>query len=59
LQGVEGRDLFGSKEEEVRGRCIKLSNKELHEPYSSPDVMRPSSNKADEMGATCGTQGRE
>jgi hypothetical protein len=59
LHGVEGRDIFGSKVEEVRGWCIKLSKKELHESYSSPDIIGPSSNKADEMGATCGTHGRE
>jgi len=27
--------------------------------YSSPDITRPSSNKADEIGATCGTQGEK
>jgi hypothetical protein len=59
LCGVEGRDIFGSKMEEVRKGCIKLFNKELHGSYSSPDITRPSSNNANKMGVTCGTHGRE
>jgi hypothetical protein len=36
---VLGR-IFETKRDEVRGKCRKLHNKELHNSYSSPDIIR-------------------
>jgi hypothetical protein len=32
--------IFGPKRDEVKGVCIKLHNGELHNLYSSPDIIR-------------------
>jgi hypothetical protein len=32
--------IFGPKRDEVMGECRKLHNKELHNLYSSPDIIR-------------------
>jgi hypothetical protein len=32
--------MFGPKRDEVTGECRKLHNKELHNLYSSPDIIR-------------------
>jgi len=34
------RIIFGSKWDEVTGRWRKLHNEELHELYSSPNIVR-------------------
>jgi hypothetical protein len=34
------RRIFGPKRDEVTGECRKLRNKELHNLYSSPDIIR-------------------
>jgi hypothetical protein len=34
------RRIFGPKRDEVTGECRKLHNGELHNLYSSPDIIR-------------------
>jgi hypothetical protein len=34
------RRIFGPKRDEVTGECRKLHNRELHNLYSSPDIIR-------------------
>jgi hypothetical protein len=34
------RRIFGPKRDEVRGEWRKLHNEELHNLYSSPDIIR-------------------
>jgi hypothetical protein len=34
------RRIFGPKRDEVTGDCRKLHNEELHNLYSSPDIIR-------------------
>jgi hypothetical protein len=34
------RRIFGLKRDEVTGECRKLHNKELHDLYSSPSIIR-------------------
>jgi hypothetical protein len=34
------RRIFGPKRDEVMGECRKLHNRELHNLYSSPDIIR-------------------
>jgi hypothetical protein len=34
------RGIFGTKRDEVRGEWRKLHNGELHNLYSSPDIIR-------------------
>jgi hypothetical protein len=34
------RGIFGLKWDEVTGEWIKLHNRELHNVYSSPDIIR-------------------
>jgi hypothetical protein len=41
----------------VRGEWRKLHSEELHNLYSSPDIIRQV--KENEVGGTCGTHGRE
>jgi hypothetical protein len=50
------RRLFGPKRDEVTGEWRKLHNEELHNLYSSPDIIRQV--KANEVGGACGTHGR-
>jgi hypothetical protein len=50
------RRLFGPKRDEVTGEWRKLHNVELHNLYSSPDII--SQVKANEVGGACGTHGR-
>jgi hypothetical protein len=49
------RKLFGPKRDEVTGDWRKLHNEELHNLYSSPNIIRMI--KADEMGRACNTNG--
>jgi hypothetical protein len=46
--------IFGLKKDEVMGGCRKLHNEELHDLYYFPYKV-----EEDEMGGTCGTDGRE
>jgi hypothetical protein len=48
--------IFGPKKDEVTGEWRKLHNEELHNLYSSPDIIRQV--KANEVGRACGTHGR-
>jgi hypothetical protein len=50
------RRIFGPKRDEVTGEWRKLHNEELHNLYSSPDIIRQV--KANEVGRACGTHGR-
>jgi hypothetical protein len=50
------RRIFGPKGDEVTGEWRKLHNEELHNLYSSPDIIRQV--KANEVGGACGTHGR-
>jgi hypothetical protein len=50
------RIIFGPKRDEVTREWRKLHNEELHNLYSSPDIIRQV--KANEMGGACGTHGR-
>jgi hypothetical protein len=38
---------------------IKLHSEELHNLYSSPSIIRNIKFEEDEVGGTCGTNGRE
>jgi hypothetical protein len=50
------RRVFGPKRDEVTAEWRKLHNEELHNLYSSPDIIRQV--KANEVGGACGTHGR-
>jgi hypothetical protein len=55
------RKIFGPKGDEVTGEWRKLHNEELHNLYSSPDIIRQiksSQVKANEVSGACGTRGR-
>jgi hypothetical protein len=51
------RRIVGPKRDEVTGERRKLHSEELHNLYSSPDIIRQV--KANEVGGTCGMHGRE
>jgi hypothetical protein len=50
------RRIYGTKRDEVTGEWRKLHNEELHNLYSSPDIIRQV--KANEVGGAHGTHGR-
>jgi hypothetical protein len=50
------RRIFGPRRDEVMGEWRKLHNEELHNLYSSPDII--SQVKVNEVGGACGTHGR-
>jgi hypothetical protein len=50
------RRIFGPKRDEVTGQWRKLHSEELHNLYSSPDIIRQV--KANEVGGVCSTHGR-
>jgi hypothetical protein len=53
------RKRFGLKMEEVTGEWRGLQNKELYDPYSSPNivlVIKPKKNKMSGARSTCGGQ---
>jgi hypothetical protein len=50
------RRIFGPKRDEVTGEWGKVHNEELHNLYSSPDII--SQVKANEVGGACSTHGR-
>jgi hypothetical protein len=49
--------MFGPKRDEVTGSCRKMHNEELHNLYSSPNIIRMV--MEDEMGRTCSTNGEK
>jgi hypothetical protein len=44
------RRIFGSKREEVARGMRRLDNEELHNLYTSPNIIRVIKSKEDEMG---------
>jgi hypothetical protein len=50
------RRIFGPKRDEVTGEWRKMHNEELHNLYSSADIIRQV--KANEVGGACGMRGR-
>jgi hypothetical protein len=52
------RRTFGPKRNEVTGEWRKLHNEELHNLYSSPDIIRQVKVKANKVGGACVTHGR-
>jgi hypothetical protein len=50
------RRTFGPKRDEVTGEWRKLHNEEIHNLYSSLDIIRQV--KANEVGRECGTHGK-
>jgi hypothetical protein len=55
---VNLRRIFGPKRDEVMGEWRKLHNEELHNLYSSTDIIRQVKSKANEVGRACRTHGR-
>jgi hypothetical protein len=53
------RRIFGPKRDEVMGEWRKLHNKELHDLYSSPSIIRIIKSRDDEMGGPSSTNGGE
>jgi hypothetical protein len=51
--------IFGPKWEELTGGWRRLHNKELHNLYGSPNIIRMIKIKEYEMGRTCNTNGRD
>jgi hypothetical protein len=52
------RGLFGTKRDEVTGEWRKLHSGELHNLYSSPDIIRQIKIKENEVGGARDTHGR-
>jgi hypothetical protein len=50
------RRIFGPKRDEVTAEWRNLHNEELHNLYSSPDIIRQV--KANEVAGACGMHGR-
>jgi hypothetical protein len=49
------RRIFGPKRDEVTGEWRKLHNKELHDLYSSPNIIRIIKSRRMIMGGPCST----
>jgi hypothetical protein len=52
------RRIFGPKRDEVTGEWRKLHSGELHDLYSSPNIIGQIKFKENEVGGACGTHGR-
>jgi hypothetical protein len=52
------RTTFGHKRDEVTGERRKLHSRELHNFYSSSDIIRQIKIKEHEVGGACGTHGK-
>jgi hypothetical protein len=52
------RRIFGPKRAEVTGQHRKLHSADLHNLYSSPDIIKADQIKENEVGEACGTHGR-
>jgi hypothetical protein len=53
------RIIFGPNRDEVTVEWSKLHSEELHNLYSSPDIIRQiKSKQPNEVGRACGTRGR-
>jgi hypothetical protein len=52
------RRISGPKRDEVMGECKKLHNEELHNLYSSPDIIRQMKSMQKRWAGACGTHGR-
>jgi hypothetical protein len=50
------RRIFGPRRDEVTGERRKLHSEELHNLYSSPDIIRQV--KVNEVAGACGMHGR-
>jgi hypothetical protein len=59
FESREFRRIFGPKRDGVTGGWRKLHNEELHNLYSSSSKIRIIKSRLDEVGGTCGTNGRE
>jgi hypothetical protein len=54
------RMMFGPKRGGGSGDCRELSNEELYDLCTSPNIIRVINQmKVDEMDGACGTNGRE
>jgi acyl-coenzyme A synthetase/AMP-(fatty) acid ligase len=51
------RRIFGPRRDELTKDWRKLHNEELHNLYSSPNIIRMIKSKEDEMGRACSTNG--
>jgi hypothetical protein len=51
------RRIFAPKKDEATGGCSKLHNEELHNLYSSPNIINDDQVKEDEMGRACSPNG--
>jgi hypothetical protein len=52
------RRIFGPKRDNVTGEWRKLPNQELHNLYSSPNIIKAYQVKENEVGRTCDMHGR-
>jgi hypothetical protein len=50
FENVVVRRIFGPKRDEITGGWVKLRNEELHNLYSSPDIIRMSNTIIDFLG---------
>ena len=51
------RRIFGQRRDEVTGEWRRLHNEELNDLYSSPNIVRVTKSRKNEMGWACGTYG--
>jgi hypothetical protein len=51
------RRIFGPKRDEVTGDWRKLHNRELHNLYSSPNIIRMMKSRKMRLGRACSTNG--